>query len=221
VALSGGKKHFDAKGVPQVVKIRLTPARAKLLAKRKQSKPAAEESSINFRSDALRNKLRKTKSSSISLRKSLTPGTIVILLRGKDAGKKAVLLKQLASGLLLVTGPSTINNVPLIRVKQQYVIATSTKIDVSAVKTDAVDDAFWTKKKESGKRAAPKTEEEYFAPEKGKKEAKKPVDAKRVEIHRSISKEVAAAVGKVPHLGKYLRNRFSLARGVYAHEIKF
>jgi large subunit ribosomal protein L6e len=57
-------------------------------------------------------------------------------------------------------GPKEINGVPLKRVNQRYVIATSTKVDVSGVKVDDKlnDDYF----KGAKKTASTKNEEKFF-----------------------------------------------------------
>lgn len=75
-------------------------------------------------------------------RKSIQPGTVVILLSGPHRGRRAVALKNLASGNILVTGPYAINGVPLKRVNPAYVIATSTKVALDGV-TANVDETHF------------------------------------------------------------------------------
>merc|ERR1712070_788748 len=81
------------------------------------------------------------------LRKSIVPGTVLILLAGRFRGKRVVFLKQLKSGLLAVTGPFKINGVPVKRVNQVYTISTSTKVNLQGVNTDSITDDTFKKDK--------------------------------------------------------------------------
>ena len=147
------------------------------------------------------------------LRASITPGTVLILLAGRFKGKRVVFLGQLPSGLLLVTGPFKLNGVPLRRVNQAYVIATSATVDVSKADTAKFDDAYFraAEKKQRTKRS----EEEFFAQE----EKKKVLPAEYVANQKAV--DAALLGGLSDTLKGYLSTRFTLRSGDRPHLMKF
>lgn len=95
-------------------------------------------------------------------RATLQPGAILIILAGRFRGKRVVLLKHLAQGVLLVTGPFRVNGVPLRRVNARYVIATKQKVDLSGIDEKTVEkvseDGYFTREKKQDKQG----EEAFF-----------------------------------------------------------
>ena len=84
---------------------------------------------------------------------------MLILLSGRFRGRRVVFLKQLKSGLLLVTGPYKINGVPLKRVNQAYTMTTSATVDIKGVNVSNIEDDFFKREKKASKSA----EEKLFA----------------------------------------------------------
>lgn len=151
------------------------------------------------------------------LRPTIVPGTVLILLAGRFRGKRVVFLKQLDSGLLLVTGPYKINGVPLRRVNQAYVIATSTKIDLEGFKVDpTINDAYFAKAAAKGSISA---EAEFFS--EGKPNPKEPFPEAKSGDQKEVDKVVIAAVRKQENLVKYLKASFGLTKGQFPHQMVF
>ncbi|KAF8022291.1 hypothetical protein BT93_G2441 [Corymbia citriodora subsp. variegata] len=143
------------------------------------------------------------------------PGTVLIILAGRFKGKRVVFLKQLSSGLLLITGPFKVNGVPLRRVNQSYVVATSTKVDVSGVNVEKFDDKYFGKKVEKKKT---KGEGEFFEAE---KEEKNVLPQEKKDDQKSVDAVLIKSIEGVPDLKTYLAARFSLKAGMKPHELVF
>lgn len=150
------------------------------------------------------------------LRTTITPGTILILLAGRFRGKRVVFLKQLESGLLLITGPFKINGVPLRRVNQAYVIATSTKIEIDSSIADKFTDAYFAKEISTKKQSA---EAEFF--EDGKPKAKEPFPQAKAADQKEVDGLVIGAVKKQEYLWKYLKSSWGLSKGEFPHKLVF
>jgi len=182
---------------------------------------AADDTTVPLRS-------HRGKSKPAKLRKTISAGSVVILLAGRHRGKRVVVLKQLPSGLLLVSGPFKVNGVPLRRVNQAYVIATSTKVDVSKVDVSKVDDKFFAAPKHNASQEA----KDFFTPAKSARSsslrrtsaaftaAPHVSQAKKDETKR-VGAALLAAIKATPNLKEYLGAKFSLTRNQKPHQMKF
>jgi large subunit ribosomal protein L6e len=153
-------------------------------------------------------------------RASLQPGAVLILLAGRFRGKRVVLLKHLKEGALLVTGPFKINGVPLRRVNSRYVIATSTKVDISGLDESTLDKVgkaeYFGREKKSKKQ---KGEDAFI--KQGEKPEKKQPTSERASDQKTIDKPLLSAIKNEEFLASYLRSSFSLRHGQKPHEMVF
>ena len=156
--------------------------------------------------------VRTKKKNATKLRKGIEAGSVLILTSGRYRGSRVVFLKQLTSGLLLVSGPFKVNGVPLKRVNQVYTITTSTKVSTAGVNVAKIDDALFKDKsaKSKGRNIFNEAEKKTVAPERAT--AQKAVD-------EALTKNIKA--DKTPFLREYLRARFSLTRNDRIHAMKF
>jgi len=166
--------------------------------------------------EVLKEHTRKSKTQ--ALRSSITPGTILIILAGRHRGKRVVFLKQLDSGLLLVTGPLRYNSTPIRRIAQAFVIATKTKVDISSVNVpEHLNDIYF--KRTDEKKDKKKTEGDIFVEKQDYK-----VSDERKKDQKAVDAAIIAAIKKHPDaafLKSYLATKFSIGKGQHPHKLVF
>ena len=205
--------EYLSKGITKLSRSQAYSKRQGYLKKATKSAPkaaAAKTSKVYQGEDVKQLKKSRKVAKQTKLRSKITPGTVLILLAGKFSGKRVVFLKQLESGLLLVTGPYKLNGVPLKRVNQSYVIATSAKVDISSLNVEKFDDSLFKRSKDASS--------EFF--EQGT-EKPKIVDAEKKKMQVELDTKLISAVKKTPLMAPYLRSSFTLRRGQVPHRMNF
>ncbi|XVE74923.1 hypothetical protein DITRI_Ditri12bG0057600 [Diplodiscus trichospermus] len=154
----------------------------------KSKAPAAAEKAPKFypSDDIKKPLLNKRKPKPTKLRASITPGTVDFV-------------------------SWEINGVPLRRINQSYVIATSSKVDISGVNVEKFDDKYFAKEVEKKK----KSEGEFFEAE---KEDKKKLPEEKKEDLKAVD---SSLIKSIEGLKAYLAARFSLKSGMKPHELVF
>ena len=182
------------------------------------------------------------------------------MLAGRFKGKRAVFIKQLPSGLLLVTGawlrargcararrgaaattatapvcaraphpfrragPYGVNGVPLRRVNQAYVIATSSSADVSGVKLPAelagTDRTAESKFFKAAVTKVAKGRAGFLEAQKAAEEKKGGASEARKAAQTAVDGGVKLAVGGKDFTA-YLKATFALSKGDLPHAMKF
>lgn len=119
-------------------------------------------------------------------------------------------------GFMAVTGPYALNRVPVRRAHQKFMIATSTKIDVSRVEMSKLTDEYF-KKEAKRTEAGDITEQTSASPMKAHRSQAMKDDQKALDASLLVE------IRKTPLLDQYLKTRFSLTStfGLKAHELKF
>jgi len=144
------------------------------------------------------------------VRKSIVPGRVCIVLAGKYAGRRVVVLKALSSGLVVVTGPANLNTVPMRRVSPAYLIATSVRIDLAKAKAYSVlfenrkviNDSLFVKEKGRLKEA-----KEKIKAQKPEEKKEKPATKEGTEEKDSQEKRKLKVVLKHPRTSSRIEKR--------------
>lgn len=119
-------------------------------------------------------------------RSDLLKGMVVVVLEGVFASRRVVYLKGLEGNLALCAGPRSVNGIPLFKIDERYLLATSTVLDISV---DA-----------DGKDAVLAERDVYTMP----------MDVEMTDEEKRVDEEVAKAVKKVEFMKAYLAEPFEI-----------
>lgn len=141
-------------------------------------------------------------------------------MSGPHRGRRVVVLKSLASGNLLVTGPYAVNGVPLKRVNPAFVLATSTQVSLAGVNAN-VDDAWFKRQKTWTQSQLKNASEARLKRVEQSKQSETQWRESAKQTQKNVDAQLLENIKKVEHLKGYLGTRFTLYNNSRPHELNF
>ena len=141
-------------------------------------------------------------------------------MSGPHRGRRVVVLKSLASGNLLVTGPYAVNGVPLKRVNPAFVLATSTQVSLAGVNAK-VDDAWFKRQKTWTQSQLKNASEARLKRVEQSKQSETQWRESAKQTQKNVDAQLLENIKKVEHLKGYLGTRFTLYNNSRPHELNF
>ena len=141
-------------------------------------------------------------------------------MSGPHKGRRVVVLKSLASGNLLVTGPYAVNGVPLKRVNPAFVLATSTQVSLAGVNVN-VDETFFKRAKTWTQSQLKNASEARLKRVEQRKQAETQWKETAKQTQKTVDAQLLENIKKVEHLKGYLGTRFTLYNNSKPHELNF
>jgi len=155
------------------------------------------------------------------LRKSITPGTVGILLKGPQKARRVIFIKQLESGLLMVANP--VSGDEPTTIDHRYFMSTKLKLDISGVKVpeEMVHTHFHNKAER--RKAYLKARRTATVLGEGENKPAGFTDEQKA-INKKLVDQLADIVQKHPEspvLEGYMKTKFRLTHRDFPHRMNF
>lgn len=131
-------------------------------------------------------------------RTDLARGMVVVVLEGVFASRRVIYLGGLGDNLALCVGPKSINNIPLFKIDERYLLATSTVLEIGNVDVD--------------EKNAVLTERDVYTT---------PMSVEMTDSERKLDEELTRAVRNVEFMKTYLCEPFEVDGSRNFYSLKY
>ena len=160
-------------------------------------------------------KLKEQLKPRAAARAPVVPGQIIVIVEGKLAGKRVIVLKTFSNGTVAVAGPSNSSNVPALLIRRSSLVATVKTLSLSET---AFDFSVLTTADLKSPTPESDTKRKFM------QKALNSETPQQIDLRKRIDSALIESVAKTDEADlstEYLGTLFSLKKGDVLHEMRF